>query len=144
MFSQDIYATAQSLLSGKGDQIARMANLAALLFHGAELHWVGFYRVIDANLILGPFQGPVACTEIAFGKGVCGATWKQKKTVIVSNVHEYPGHIACSPYSNSEIVIPCFNPQGEVFAVLDIDSEHFDAFSQEDAFVLEKIAQLIH
>ena len=133
---------AEALLDPAVDRTANMANLCALLMERMQEHWIGFYRVQGEELILGPFQGPVACTRIAFGKGVCGTAWLQKKTIIVEDVHAFPGHIACSPYSNSEIVVPCMD-EGEVFAVLDIDSTRFDAFGEAEQEMLEKMVSLL-
>lgn len=109
-----------------------------------EHHWIGFYLVDEKrnHLYLGPFQGPLACTQISFGKGVCGSAWEKKQTFIVADVHEFPGHIACSALSNSEIVVPIFKGD-QVMAVLDIDSVDFNAFDQTDQMYLEKIATLI-
>ncbi len=133
-----------SVLEGESSLIANMANLCACIKEEFSHHWIGFY-LVDVeknNLVLGPFQGPLACTRIPFGKGVCGDSWKQEKTLIVSNVHEYPGHIACSSLSNSEIVIPVFN-ENKLIAVLDIDSVDFNQFDDVDAHYLEKICQLL-
>ncbi|MBR9860474.1 GAF domain-containing protein [bacterium] len=105
-------------------------------------HWIGFYFVRGTELVLGPFQGPVACTLIQKGKGVCGSSWESGSTIVVDNVHEFEGHIACSPYSNSEIVIPCFR-NGEVWAVLDIDSSEFSAFDEIDSEYLQKLVALL-
>lgn len=137
-----LYQCIESLIDPEADQIADMANICAAIHDSFSHHWVGFYRVIGDQLILGPFQGPVACTRIAYDKGVCGNAWKQAKTLIVDNVHEYPGHIACSSFSNSEIVVPVINDQ-EVKGVLDIDSTDYAAFDSTDAFWLEKIVQLL-
>lgn len=126
----------EALLKGEENKIANMANFAAFYMDRFQPHWVGFYLVEAEELVLGPFQGPVACTRIAYAKGVCGSSWKDKKTLIVDNVHEYPGHIACSPLSNSEIVVPCFSGE-EVYAVLDIDSVEFGKFTQLDQKYLE-------
>lgn len=134
----------QGLLEGESNPIANMANTAALLFHHFKWHWVGFYLVEGSDeLILGPFQGPVACTRIPFGKGVCGSAWKAKETLVVPDVHQFPGHIACSPHSLSEIVVPVFRPDGKVWAVLDIDSDKLNDFSETDQLELEAIAQML-
>jgi GAF domain-containing protein len=111
-----------------------------LLKESFGFFWVGFYIVKDNQLVLGPFQGPVACTRIAFGKGVCGGAWAQKKTLVVEDVHQFPGHIACSEHSKSEVVVPVFR-NGEVIAVLDIDSQEFATFDSEDAVHLEKLME---
>lgn len=119
-----------------------MANLSSLIATHFEHHWIGFYRVKDKSLILGPFQGPVACTKISYGKGVCGTAWKTKTTQVVSDVHSFQGHIACSPYSNSEIVIPCLENE-KVYAVLDLDSTEFNAFDTTDVKYLEQLVRLL-
>jgi len=124
------------LLNGETDSIANLGNAMALLKQVFSWWWVGLYRVDGEELCLGPFQGPVACTRIAFGKGVCGSAWKQAQSLIVPNVHEFPGHIACSAESQSEIVVPIFKNE-QVIAVLDVDSEHLDQFDAEDARELE-------
>ncbi len=138
----NLYKTAQALIDNKVDDIANMANLARLLYEQLDQHWIGFYRVLDDRLVLGPFNGPVACTSIDFNKGVCGSSWAKKKSIIVDNVHEFAGHIACSPHSNSEIVIPCIR-NNEVFAVLDIDSAEFASFDEIDEKYLRKIVELL-
>ena len=134
----------QSVVEGEGDMVANMANMAALLHETFGFWWTGFYRVdLESDqLVLGPFQGPVACTRINFGKGVCGTAWERAETVIVPDVHQFPGHIACSSASNSEIVIPVFQGN-KVIAVLDIDSTEFNTFDQTDKEWLEKIVLLI-
>ena len=134
----------QSVVEGESDMVANMANVAALLHEAFGFWWTGFYRVgpESGQLVLGPFQGPVACTRINFGKGVCGTAWERAETVIVPDVHQFPGHIACSSASNSEIVVPVF--QGDkVIAVLDIDSTEFNTFDQTDKEWLEEIVSLI-
>lgn len=137
-----IIKEAESLIDKNVDDIANMANLSRLLYDHFSHHWIGFYRVIDDKLQLGPFNGPIACTSIAFGKGVCGKSWLHKKTYIVDDVHQFEGHIACSPQSNSEIVIPCIRGN-QVFAVLDIDSTHYKMFDSEDQSYLEQIVSLL-
>ena len=134
----------QSVIEGECDIIANMANVAALLDAEFGFWWTGFYRVDQGSnqLVLGPFQGPVACTRIPFGKGVCGTAWERAETVIVPDVHKFPGHIACSSASNSEIVVPVFQ-NNQIIAVLDIDSTEFDTFDQTDKEWLEKIVSLI-
>ena len=119
------------------DIIANMANMAAMLHETFGFWWTGFYRVIGNELILGPFQGPLACTRIAYGRGVCGTAWKERRTLVVPDVEEFPGHIACSSASRSEIVVPVFQ-NGEVIAVLDIDSDHLATFDETDSAYLEK------
>ena len=133
----------KSFIQDENDKIACMANVAALIHERFSFWWTGFYRVIGEELVLGPFQGPVACTRIRKGRGVCGTSWGENRTVIVPNVHEFPGHIACSSLSNSEIVVPVFDECGNVTGVLDIDSRDFDTFDDTDAEWLEKICRLI-
>ena len=132
----------ESLVAGETDAIANMANVAAALHEAFGFWWTGFYRVEGQQLVLGPFQGPIACTRIPYGKGVCGTAWQRAETVIVPNVHEFPGHIACSSASNSEIVVPILH-DGQVIAVLDIDSTEFAAFDETDKYYLELIAAKI-
>lgn len=119
------------LVDGESDEIANMANIAAAIYAKFGFHWVGFYRVVGEELVLGPFQGPVACTRIAFGRGVCGTAWKEGRTLIVPDVDKFPGHIACSALSRSEIVIPIAR-EGAVVAELDIDSAELDTFDAVD------------
>ncbi|MBR3450967.1 MAG: GAF domain-containing protein [Bacteroidales bacterium] len=119
------------LVDGESDEIANMANIAAAIYAKFGFHWVGFYRVVGEELVLGPFQGPVACTRIAFGRGVCGTAWKEGRTLIVPDVDKFPGHIACSALSRSEIVIPIAR-EGAVVAELDIDSAEPDTFDAMD------------
>ena len=135
---QALHEQIEALLNKENDEIANMANVAALIHETFNFWWTGFYRVIDNELVLGPFQGPVACTRIAFGRGVCGTSWKEAQTIIVKNVHEFPGHIACSSESKSEIVVPIFK-ENQVVAVLDIDSENLATFDEIDKEWLEKI-----
>lgn len=137
-----LYEQVKALINKENDNIANMANIAAVIHETLKFWWTGFYRVINNELVLGPFQGPVACTRIAYGKGVCGTSWKEGKTIIVKNVHEFPGHIACSNESKSEIVVPIFK-DNQVIAVLDIDSEHFATFDDIDKEWIEKISELI-
>ena len=131
-----------SLLSGETDEIANMANVCAALKEQFDFFWVGFYMVKDNELVLGPFQGPVACTRIQKGKGVCGSSWDQEKILIVPDVDAFPGHIACSSASKSEIVIP-INRNGRVIGVLDVDSKELNYFDQSDAVNLSTILELI-
>ena len=131
-----------SLVEGESDRIAGMANMAAALAQTVGFFWVGFYRVIGDKLVLGPFQGPIACTRIAFGKGVCGTAWKRAETVIVPDVDAFPGHIACNSASRSEIVVPV-KADGEVIAVLDIDSDRLGAFDEVDQRYLEQLVALL-
>ncbi|MDR0691624.1 MAG: GAF domain-containing protein [Prevotellaceae bacterium] len=132
----------KALLHGETDEVANLANTAAALWETFRFFWVGFYLIKDAELVLGPFQGPVACTRIAFGRGVCGAAWKERKTLIVPDVAQFPGHIACNSRSKSEIVVPLFK-HGEIYGVLDIDSDRPGAFDEIDAKYLEKTAEFI-
>lgn len=135
---EEAYKQIAGLLEGETDLIAKMANVAALLHETFHFWWTGFYRVNGNELILGPFQGPIACMHIAYGRGVCGGAWKEQRTLVVPDVHQFPGHIACSSASNSEIVVPVFDGD-EIIAVLDIDSEHFNTFDEVDQQWLEKI-----
>ena len=140
---QTLLPQIESLISGETDPIANMANVAAALHEAFGFWWTGFYRVTTENtLVLGPFQGPIACTRIPYGKGVCGTSWQRAETVIVPNVHDFPGHIACSSASNSEIVVPILH-DGEVTAVLDIDSTDFGTFDETDKMFLEQIAGML-
>ena len=132
-----------ALLEGETDVIAKMANVAAVLHETFGFWWTGFYRVAGDELVLGPFQGPVACMHIPFGKGVCGTAWKRNETVVVPDVEQFPGHIACSSASRSEIVVPVYGPDGAVTAVLDIDSDRLGTFDEEDRVWLEKIVTLL-
>jgi GAF domain-containing protein len=135
---QSLIPQIQSLVSDETDLIANMANIVAALHTTFHFWWTGFYLVKGDELVLGPFQGPIACTRIPFGKGVCGTAWQQNKTLIVPNVHEFPGHIACSSASKSEIVVP-IRHNGEVIAVLDIDSADYNTFDRIDQTYLEQI-----
>ena len=132
----------QGLLEGETDLVANLANVAAALKEQFHWWWVGFYLVQGDELVLGPFQGPVACTRIRKGRGVCGSSWAQEKTLIVPDVEKFPGHIACSSLSRSEIVLPLFR-DGKVWGVLDADSEHLDHYDETDREWLEKIVKLI-
>jgi len=139
---EELLPEIQAVVSGETDLIANMANVAAMLHEAFGFWWTGFYRVEDDVLVLGPFQGPLACTRIKYGKGVCGTAWKEEQTVVVPNVHEFPGHIACSSLSNSEIVVPMMK-DGKVVAVLDIDSKEFSTFDEQDAHYLEEVCRSI-
>ncbi len=136
----------ESLLSGEPDLIANLSNIAAALKQTFNFFWVGFYLVKENagrhELVLGPFQGPIACTRIGLGKGVCGTSWKEKRTIIVPNVDEFPGHIACSSDSKSEIVLPAFK-NDQVFLVLDVDSDQLNDFDETDALYLGQIVHVI-
>ncbi len=135
-----LVAQAKAMSEAETDEIALMANVAAIIHETFHFWWTGFYRVVGDELVLGPFQGPLACTRIKFGRGVCGTAWKERRSVVVPDVEEFPGHIACSSASRSEIVVPMFR-NGEVFAVLDIDSEKLSTFDETDRVFLEKIVQ---
>ena len=139
---KELYKQMASLLEGESDQIANMANMAALLHETFGFWWTGFYIVKGEQLVLGPFQGPIACTRIPYGKGVCGTSWQRQETIVVPDVHEFPGHIACSSLSRSEIVVPIFS-NNEVYAVLDIDSKELATFDDTDKDWLEKIVELL-
>lgn len=138
-----LYRQLSTLLEGETDTVAKMANMAAVLHESFGFWWTGFYRVAGEELILGPFQGPVACMHIPFGKGVCGTAWKREASVVVPDVEAFPGHIACSSASRSEIVVPVFGPDGKVTAVLDIDSDRLATFDEEDRLGLERIVGLL-
>lgn len=133
----------EALLSGEQDEVANMANLAAALKEQFNWFWVGFYRVVGDELVLGPFQGPVACTRIKKGKGVCGASWAKEEALLVPDVDQFPGHIACASASRSEVVVPVFK-EGKVIAVLDVDSEYLAYFDDIDVFYLNKIVKLLN
>jgi GAF domain-containing protein len=135
---QAILPQVKALISGEEDLIANMANVAAVLKEAFGFYWVGFYMVKKGVLVLGPFQGPLACTRIQKGKGVCGSAWAAGKTIIVPDVDAFPGHIACSSASRSEIVVPVIK-SGETIAVLDVDADTLDDFDQEDQKYLEEI-----
>ena len=137
-----LYEQVKALIQTEKDEIANMSNIAAIIHETFKFWWTGFYRVINNELILGPFQGPIACTRIGYGKGVCGTAWKEGKTIVVEDVHEFPGHIACSSTSKSEIVVPIFK-DNQVVAVLDIDSEKFATFDNIDKEWIEKIIDLV-
>jgi L-methionine (R)-S-oxide reductase len=131
----------EALTTGEPNRIANMANVAAALKETFDFFWVGFYLVEDNELVLGPFQGPIACTRIGPGKGVCGAAWSEKKTFLVPNVDEFPGHIACSSDSKSEIVVPGINSTGVVEFVLDVDSDTINDFDKTDQHYLEEVVR---
>ena len=137
-----LYEQIKALISKENDIIANMANIAAIIHEAFNFWWTGFYRVIDKELVLGPFQGPVACTRIAYGRGVCGTAWREEETIVVEDVHQFPGHIACSSASKSEIVVPIFK-DNQVVAVLDIDSEKLATFDNIDKEWLEKLVELL-
>lgn len=137
-----VYKQIESLIAGENDAVSVMANISAMLHDSFGFWWTGFYRVEGGELILGPFQGPVACMHIGYGKGVCGTAWKERRTVVVPDVEQFPGHIACSSESRSEIVVPVVQ-KGAVVAVLDIDSRELETFDEVDAQWLEKIVLLL-
>ena len=137
-----LYKQIAALVEGESDTIANMANIAAMIHHTFGFWWTGFYRVVDGQLVLGPFQGPLACSRIAYGRGVCGTAWKEACTQVVPDVELFPGHIACSSASKSEIVVPIFK-NNEVVAVLDIDSEHLATFDETDRLWLERIVEIL-
>ena len=137
-----LLAQVKAMVKDESDAVANMANVAALIQETFHFWWTGFYRVIGEQLVLGPFQGPVACTRIGFGKGVCGTSWKERKTYVVEDVELFPGHIACSSESRSEIVVPLYKGD-EVIGVLDIDSEKLATFDAIDKEWLEQIAEVI-
>ena len=148
---KELVAQVAAVVAGETDMIANMANVSAILHEAFGFWWTGFYRVqntdrfadrVQTELVLGPFQGPLACTRIPFGKGVCGTAWAKNETVIVPNVHEFAGHIACSNESNSEIVVPV-RQNGKVIAVLDIDSKEFNTFDETDQKYLEEIVDCL-
>jgi GAF domain-containing protein len=132
----------KGLLEGEDDLIANLANIAAALKEQFGFFWVGFYLAKGSQLVLGPFQGPVACTRISMGRGVCGTAWQQEKTIIVPDVEQFPGHIACSSLSKSEIVLP-LKKGNKIIGVLDVDSDSLNMFDETDAFYLEKILSLL-
>ena len=137
-----LYKQIAAVTQNESDAIANMANVAAMIHQTFSFWWTGFYRVIGEELVLGPFQGPLACSRIAYGRGVCGTAWKDGRTQVVPDVEQFPGHIACSSASKSEIVVPLFN-DGKVVAVLDIDSEHLATFDYTDRLWLERIVALL-
>lgn len=139
---ESLFPQLQALVATESDLIANLSNISAALKEAFDYFWVGFYLVKNEQLVLGPFQGPVACTRINLGKGVCGTAWEQKKTLIVPNVDEFPGHIACSSASKSEIVVPII-AKGNVVAILDVDSDQLDDFDTIDQQYLEKLCQSI-
>lgn len=139
---ESLYRQIESVIEGEDDAIANMANASSLIHEAFGFWWTGFYIVKDGVLVLGPFQGPVACTRIPFGKGVCGTAWERKETIVVPDVHLFPGHIACSSLSRSEIVVPIFDGT-TVKAVLDIDSKELATFDETDSHWLERITGLL-
>ena len=139
-----LHAQIKALTEGESDLTANMANISSMIHQTFGFWWTGFYRVCGQELVLGPFQGPLACSRIPFGRGVCGTAWKEEKTIIVPDVELFPGHIACSSASRSEIVVPVFKGDGkDITAVLDIDSAEPDTFDETDRAWLEEIVKLI-
>jgi GAF domain-containing protein len=136
-----LYRQIEALMEGESDMIANMANVAAMIHSTFHFWWTGFYRVVGEELVLSPFQGDLACSRIKYGRGVCGTAWKSQTTQVVPDVELFPGHIACSSLSRSEIVVPVWRG-GEIVAVLDIDSEHLATFDDVDRLWLEKIVKL--
>lgn len=137
-----LYQDIRLFLGDEADVTARMADISALISKKMKFFWTGFYRVVGSELVLGPFQGDAACLRIGYGKGVCGTAWKEARTIVVPDVEEFPGHIACSSLSRSEIVVPVYSG-ADIVAVLDIDSDEYSTFDQTDAVWLELIAQLV-
>lgn len=137
-----LYEQIKSLLAGETDPIARMANVAAMIHFTFRFFWTGFYRVVGEELVLGPFQGPLACMRIGYGRGVCGAAWREARTLVVPDVEQFPGHIACSSLSRSEIVVPIERDE-VIQGVLDIDSEELSTFDEVDRVWLERIVALL-
>lgn len=140
---KELYPQIKALVEGEPDITANMANVCAALKYGLGFFWVGFYLVKDNQLVLGPFQGPVACTRINKGKGVCGTSWEKKQTIVVEDVDQFPGHIACSSLSRSEIVVPMFDRDQQVSAVLDVDSDQLASFDHVDETYLRQIIDLL-
>lgn len=133
----------KALMEGESDITANMANICAALKYGMNFFWVGFYLVKDNQLVLGPFQGPVACTRIHKGKGVCGASWERGEVIIVKDVDQFPGHIACSSLSKSEIVLPIYNSEKEIIGVLDVDSDEYACFDDMDKLFLSEVLSFL-
>ena len=138
-----LYKQVTAVVESESDTVANMANVAAMIHHTFGFWWTGFYRVIGDELVLGPFQGPLACSRIKYGRGVCGTAWKEHTTQVVPNVEQFPGHIACSSASKSEIVVPVYDKNGNISAVLDIDSEHQATFDDTDRLWLERIVGVL-
>ena len=140
---QSIIPQIKALVDGETDAIANMANICAALKYGFNFFWVGFYLIKDHQLVLAPFQGPVACTRIHLGKGVCGTAWKNNEVIIVDDVDKFPGHIACSSLSKSEIVLPIYNSNNDIIGVLDVDSDDYATFDKTDELYLNQILELM-
>ena len=139
---QTLLPQIKALVEGETDEVANLSNIAAALKQTMDFFWVGFYLVKKNQLVLGPFQGPIACTRIDLGKGVCGTAWKEKRTIIVPDVEKFPGHIACNSASKSEIVLPAFK-NGKVALVLDVDSDVLNDFNSTDQLALEELMRII-
>ena len=137
-----LYKQIAAVTENESDTIANMANVAAMIHATFGFWWTGFYRVVGEELVLGPFQGPLACSRIAYGRGVCGTAWKEQRTQVVPDVKQFPGHIACDCASNSEIVVPMYK-NGEVFGVLDIDSPYYARFTAEDQAGMEELVRVL-
>lgn len=140
---QSIIPQIKALVDGETDAIANMANICAALKYGFNFFWVGFYLIKNNQLVLAPFQGPVACTRIHLGKGVCGTAWKNNEVIIVDDVDKFPGHIACSSLSKSEIVLPIYNSNNDIIGVLDVDSDEYASFDKTDELYLNQILELM-
>jgi GAF domain-containing protein len=140
---QSLIPQIKSLVEGEADMIANMANVCAALKYSFGFFWIGFYLIKDNQLVLGPFQGPIACTRINLGKGVCGTSWKNNEVIIVDDVDAFPGHIACSSLSKSEIVLPIYNSKKEIIGVLDVDSDEYKSFDKTDELFLNQIITLL-
>ena len=138
-----LFEQVKALIAGETDEVAIMANVCAAIHEAMGFFWTGFYIVKGEELVLGPFQGPVACMHIAYGRGVCGTAWQRAESVVVPDVEQFPGHIACSSLSRSEIVVPVFDAAGKVKAVLDIDSKDLNTFDEVDQHWLEEIVNII-
>lgn len=138
-----LYKQIAEVVKYESDDIALMANVASMIHYTFNFWWTGFYRVIGDELVLAPFQGPMACSRIAYGKGVCGTAWQRGESIVVEDVEQFPGHITCSSLSRSEIVVPIYNKDNDIIAVLDIDSEHLATFDDIDRLYLEQIATLL-
>ena len=138
-----LFEQVKALIAGETDEVAIMANVCAAIHEAMGFFWTGFYIVKGEELVLGPFQGPVACMHIAYGRGVCGTAWQRAESVVVPDVEQFPGHIACSSLSRSEIVVPVFDTEGKVKTVLDIDSKELGTFDATDQQWLEKIVKML-
>ncbi|MFO0358169.1 MAG: GAF domain-containing protein [Sphingobacteriaceae bacterium] len=140
---RELFPQIKSLVEGETDLIANMANICSALKYGMNFFWVGFYLIKNNELVLGPFQGTIACTRIQKGKGVCGKSWELNDVIIVEDVDQFPGHIACSSLSKSEIVLPVYNSNKEIIGVLDVDSDEYSSFDRTDEFWLKQVVELL-